>query len=88
MDEAQWLKQSQSNSLQGHMKCFSSYLGIEQSSSGRKATGHSKNGCQVTSQTNYGELEKNFPKNSSCGPAAMSYKQIKRWYTAFCVQRE
>ena len=52
-----WLKQSQSNLLQGHTKHFSSYLRIEQSSSSWKATGYSKNGYRVTSQTNYGELE-------------------------------
>ena len=69
-----WLTQSQRNSLQGHMKHFCSYLGIEQNGSGWKATGYSKNGYPVTSKTHYGKL-KNFSfKNASCGPAAMSYK--------------
>ena len=58
-----WLKQSQSNSLQGHTKRFCSYLGIEQSGSGWKATGHSKNRYPVTLKTNYGELENFFQKH-------------------------
>jgi len=81
-----WLKQSQSNSLQGHTKHFFSYLKIEPSGSSWKATGYSNNGYLVTLKTNYGELEI-FIKNFSCGPVAMSYKQIERRYTAFCVQQ-
>lgn len=50
------LEQSQSNSLQGRMKCFSSHLGLEQNSSGWKVTGYLQTGCSVTSQKNYGEL--------------------------------
>ena len=54
------LKKSQSNSLQGHMRRFCSQLGIEQSTSGWKATGYSENGYPVISKTNYCKLE-NFP---------------------------
>ena len=61
-----WLKQSHSNSLQGHTKHFYSYVGIEQNGSGWKAPGYSKNGYLVTLKKNNGELE-NFlskhPKN-------------------------
>ena len=45
-----WLKQSQSNSLQGHKKHFYLYLGVEQSGRGWKDTW--KTGTQeLTSQT-------------------------------------
>ena len=54
-----WLKQSQSNSLRA-------FLLISQSGSDWKATRYSKTWYQVALQTNYGELEKNFFKNSLC----------------------
>ena len=60
-----WLKQSQSNSLRGHTKHFCSYLGTDQSGSGWKATGYSKNEYPVTSQTNCGRLE-NFLSRTIC----------------------
>ena len=64
------LKQSQSNSLQGHTKRFSSYLGIEQSGSSwivkKRVPRNFKNKLWQT--------EKKFFKNSSCGPEMISYK--------------
>ena len=77
-----WLKQSKSNSLQGHMKHFSSYLGIEPSSSGWKAPGYSKNEYLVTLKTNYGKLK--FLK-TLC--VALQRCRTECWYTAFCAQQ-
>ena len=66
-----WLKQNQSNSLLDHTKPYlnrteQQYL---------KGYWILKNEYRVTSQTNYGELEKKIFKNSLCGPAAMSRMQ-------------
>ena len=49
-------KESQSNSMQGQTKHFCSYIETEQSGSGWKATGYSRNGYKLTSQTNHGKL--------------------------------
>jgi len=68
-----WLKQGQSNSLQGHMKWSCSYLKTELSGSGWKATGYSRNRYQLTLWTNYGKLENFYFKNATCGSAPVSY---------------
>ena len=60
-----WLKQSHSNSLQGHTKHFYSYVGIEQNGSGWKAPGYSKNGYLVTlkkTMANWETFYQNTPK--------------------------
>ena len=49
--------QSHSNSLQGHMNCLSSYLGIKLSSSCWNTTRYLQSGYLVTLQTNYDKLE-------------------------------